>query len=94
MNGIIRKFVDKCLSLSRLGSKYLNRLVSGLIEAGRTTSYLETYNPSQTDLFHKEIRFSDKKVFMKTFEELVKKILPKLKVKTVKVAFDTTEDLT
>jgi len=94
MSGIIRKFVDKCLSLSRLGSKYLNRLTSGLIEAGRTISYLETYNPSQTDLFHKEIRFSDRKIFLKTFEKVVRKSIPKLRLKRVKVAFDTTEDLT
>jgi hypothetical protein len=94
MNGIIRKFVNKCLSLSRLGSKYVNRLVPSLIEAGRTISYLETYNSSQADLFHKEIRFSDKNLFMKTFEKVVRKIIPKLSLQKVKVAFDTTEDLT
>jgi len=94
MNEIIRNFVDKCLSLSRLGGKYLNRIVSGLIEAGRTISYLETYNPSQADLFHKEVKFSDKLVFMRNFEKVVRKILPKLNLKRVKVAFDTTEDLT
>lgn len=94
MNKIISNFVDKCLSLSRLGDNYLNRLTSGLIEAGRTISYLETYNSSQSDLFHKEIRFSDKKFLMRNFEKAVKKILPKLNLKKVKVAFDTTEDLT
>lgn len=94
MNKIISKFVDKCLSLSRLGDKYLNHLIAGLIEAGRTISYLETYNPKQTDLFHKEIRFSDKRTFMKTFERAVRKTLPKLNLKRIKVAFDTTEDLT
>ena len=55
MNGIIRNFIDKNLSLSRLGENYLNKLVAGLIEAGRTISYIETYNPVQSDLFHKEI---------------------------------------
>jgi len=94
MNKIISNFVDKCLSLSRLGDNYLNRLTSGLIEAGRTISYLETYNPSQSDLFHKEIKFSDKKLFMRIFEKSVRQILPRLNLKKVKVAFDTTEDLT
>lgn len=94
MNKTISNFVDKCLSLSRLGDNYLNRLTSGLIEAGRTISYLETYNPSQADLFHKEIKFSDRKFLMRNFEKAVRKILPKLNLKKVKVAFDTTEDLT
>lgn len=94
MNKIVSNFVDKTLSLSRLGDNYLNKLTSGLLEAGRTISYLETYNPSQADLFHKEIRFSDRNFFMKNFEKAVRKILPKLNLKRVKVAFDTTEDLT
>jgi len=94
MNGIIRNFIDKNLSLLRLGENYLNKLVAGLIEAGRTISYIETYNPVQSDLFHKEIKYSDKKLFMKSFEELTRKLLPKLKLENVKVAFDTTEDLT
>ncbi len=94
MNKIIRNFVDKCLLLSRLGDNYLNRLTSGLIEAGRTISYLETYNPSQSDLFHKEIRFSDKKLIMRTFEKMSTTIIKKLNLKRIKVAFDTTEDLT
>ena len=91
---IISKFVDKCLSLSRLGDNYLNKLTTGLIEAGRTISYLETYNPTQSDLFHKEIKFSDKRFLMRNFEKAVRKILPRLNLKKVKVAFDTTEDLT
>ena len=94
MNKIISKFINKTLSLSRLGDNYLNKLTTGLVEAGRTISYLETYNPTQTDLFHKEIRFSDKRLLMKSFERAVRKIIPKLNLKKVKVAFDTTEDLT
>lgn len=94
MNKIISKFIDKCLSLSRLGENYLNRITTGLIEAGRTISYLETYSPTQTDLFHKEIRFSDKNLIMRTFEKVLRKTLLKLDLKKVKVAFDTTEDLT
>lgn len=91
---IISKFVDKCLLLSRLGDNYLNKLTLGLVEASRTISYLETYNPSQTDLFHKEIRFSDRKLIMGSFEKILRKVLPKLNLKKVKIAFDTTEDIT
>ena len=94
MNKIIRKFINKCLSLLRLGENYLNKLTASLIEAGRTISYVETYNSSQADLFHKEIKFSDKKLFMRSFEEFARQLLPKLRLGRVKVAFDTTEDLT
>jgi hypothetical protein len=93
MNTATTSFIDKCLSLSRLGENYLNKLTAGLIEAGRTISYLETYSPSQADLFHQEIKLSDKKILMRNFEKELRKILPKLNLKKVKVAFDTTEDL-
>ena len=94
MSNIIRKFVNKTLSLSRLGDKWFNKLVEGIIEAGRTRSYIETYTPTKSDLFHKEIKNSDKKHFMKQFEKFVRFSLSKLNVKNVKIAFDVTEDLT
>lgn len=94
MSKIIRKFVDKTLSLSRMGEKWFDKLIEGILEAGRTLSYVETYNPSQSDLLHKEIKKSDKKYFMKQFEKLVRFALPKMNLKNVKIAFDVTEDLT
>lgn len=41
----------------------------------------------------KEIRFSDKKLFMKNFRESIKKLFWELNLKKVKVAFDIAEDL-
>ncbi len=77
-----------------MSQKWLNRLVEGIIEASRTRSYIETYNPSQSDLFHKEVKNSDKRYFMKQFEKLIRFALPKLNLKNVKIAFDVTEDIT
>lgn len=94
MSNIIRKFVNKTLSLSRMGEKWFNKLIEGIIEAGRTLSYVETYNPNQSDLLHKEIKNSDKKHFMRQFEKFVRFALPKLNLKDVKIAFDVTENLT
>lgn len=77
-----------------MGEKWFDKLIEGIIEAGRTRSYTETYNPSQSDLFHKEIKSYDKKYFMKQFEKFVRFALPKLNLKNVKIAFGVTKDIT
>ena len=94
--GIIKKFIDKCLSLVRLGAEWLNKLVCGVVESARTESYVETVNPSQTDTLHKEIKQNDKKVFMHEYESIVRWVIPKLNLKNkhVKIGVDVTEDLT
>lgn len=91
---ILRKFIDKCLSLSRLGEKWCVKAIQSIIEAGRTISYVETYNPSQADSLHLAIKQSDNKIFMHEFEKIARFAIAKLKLKRVKLAFDTTEDLT
>ena len=58
---IIKKFMNKCLSLARLGAEWLNKLVCGVVEAARTESYVETISPSQIDTLHKEIKLTIKK---------------------------------
>jgi len=91
---ILRTFANKCLSLSYLGENWNNNLMQSVIEAGRTISYVETLNPDKTDKFHLSIKESDKKLFMHEFEKVVRFVIAKLKLKKVKIAFDTTEDLT
>ena len=49
---IIKKFINKTLSLLRLGHEWLNRLTTSLIEAARTNSYIETTSPTQSDTVH------------------------------------------
>jgi hypothetical protein len=93
---IVKTFVNKCLSLSRLSEKWCNLLIQNLVEAGRTISYVETTTPTQADTLHLAIKGSDKRTFMHEFEQVVRFAIAKLKLKNkkVKVAFDTTEDLT
>jgi len=91
---IIKTFVNKCLSLSYLGENWNKNLLQSLIEAGRTISYIETLNPSKADKFHLEIKQRDKRTFMHEFEKIVRFAIAKLNLKKVKIAFDTTEDLT
>lgn len=91
---IISTFVNKCLSLDRLGEKWCNKVIQSIIEAGRTISYVETYNPSQSDSLHLAIKRCDNRTFMHGFERVVRFAIAKLKLKRVKIGFDTTEDLT
>src|SRR3989344_8690612 len=94
--GIIKKFINKCLSLARLGAEWLNNLVVGIVESARTESYVETISPSQTDTLHKEIKYNDKKIFMHEYESVVRWAISELKLenKHVKIGIDVTEDLT
>jgi len=91
---IIQTFVNKCLSVAYLGENWNNKLIQSIIEAGRTISYVETTNPTQADKFHIAIKESDNKTFMHEFEKIVRFAIAKLNLKRVKIAFDTTEDLT
>lgn len=77
-----------------MGENWNNDLIQSIIEAGRTISYVETLNPSKTDKFHLSIKWSDKGLFMREFEKVVRFAIAKLKLKKVKIAFDTTEDQT
>lgn len=85
-------YINKCLSVLRHGKAWFSRLVASLIEAGRTHSYVETYNSSQSDTFHKAIKESDLQIFKHEFENAVRKTIKFLKLGHVKVAIDVTED--
>ena len=93
---IIKKFINKTLSLLRLGHEWLNRLTTSLIEAARTNSYIETTSPTQSDTVHKEIKNLDIKTLMREYEQFVRLSLKKLKLgnKGVKIGVDVTEDNT
>jgi len=94
--GIIKQFVNKCLSLWRLGTEWENKLITRLVEAGRTRSYIETMSPSQADTFHKEIKAINLQTIVHEFESVVRWALPilRLKGKHVKLGVDVTEDST
>jgi len=94
--GIIKKFTNKCLSLLRLGERWMNKLVSGIVEAARTNSYVETASPSQADTLHKEIKSIDVRTLMQEYESIIKWSIQKLglKNKHVKIGVDVTEDVT
>ena len=91
---ILRNFIDKCLSLSRLKERWFDNLISGVVEAARTISYVETTIPSQSDCFHISVKQCDNKTFMHEYENITRFALVKLGLRRVKIGFDTTEDPT
>lgn len=93
MSSILKTFINKCLSVSRLGDKWFNGLIQNIVEAGRTISYVETLG-NKADTLHLEIKQCDQRRFMHEFEKGVRFAIAKLKLKRVKIAFDTTEDET
>lgn len=88
----VSQFVNKCLSVFRFGNSWFSGLVSSIIEAGRTESYIETVCPSKSDTLHKEVKWSDNRVFKREFEKIVRKALKCLRLGKVKVAIDCTEE--
>ena len=89
---LITLFVDKTLSLLRMGKGWFSKLVSSIVEAGRTHSYVETTNPSQSDTLHKKIAWADESILKKEFEKAVRFALKIMRFGPVKIAIDTTED--
>lgn len=89
---MIGKFIDKCLSLVRMGKEWLCQLYASLSEAARTQSYIETTSPTQADTLHKAIKEVNIRSLCKGYECIVRKCLSLLRFGRVKVALDTTED--
>jgi hypothetical protein len=93
---IIKDFINKCLSVLRLGHEWVNKLVVGITDAAKSISYVETMIPVQADTFHKEIKKVDDKTFMHEYELLVRWSIKELDLvgKHVKIGIDVTEDKT
>lgn len=77
-NKMISKFIDKCLSLVRMGKEWLCRLYASMSEAARTQSYIETTSPTQADTLHKAIKEIDLFALCRGYETIVRKCLPLL----------------
>lgn len=90
--GMLKTFLEKSLSVLRLGLDWTNKLLGSLADAARSISYVETVNPSQTDTLHREIKRSEERWFKQGFELCVRDAIPKLGLRHVKVAIDVTED--
>lgn len=89
---IIKNFIQKSVSVLRMGNLWVNKLISKLKIATFGNTYVETVSPSQSDTFHRYIKDSDENWFKRNFEICVRQILKCMNLSKVKVAFDVTED--
>lgn len=89
---LLSMFINKCLSLLRLGRSWFSKLLGSIVEAGRTISYVETVNPKQSDTLHKEVKWCDIQFFKKEFEKSVRKGIKAMRLGIVKVGIDVTEE--
>jgi hypothetical protein len=89
---ILSTFINKTLSLLRLGNGWFSRLLSHISEAGRVGGYIETVDPSQADSLHQAIKYSDSQLFKREFECSVRSGLKSLGLGPVCLGIDVTED--
>jgi hypothetical protein len=89
---LVNYFMNKCLSVMRMGNSWFSKIMATLIEAARTHSYVETYSPSQSDTLHKEIKKSDEKTLKHEMENCVRTALKCLRFGRVTLAVDVTEE--
>jgi hypothetical protein len=89
---LVSYYMDKCVSVLRIGNSWFSKLLAAIIEAARTHSYVETYSPSQSDTLHKEIKKCDEKVLKHEMEYCVRTTLKFLRFGRVKLAVDVTEE--
>ena len=88
----ISSFVNKSLSLARMGKSWLCELFSSLCDAARSISYIETVAPQKADSLHKEIKQSDQSIICRAYETSLRKLLRRLNIRRCKIAIDGTED--
>ena len=69
-----------------------NEIISALIEAGRTISYVETVS-NKADTLHRHIKNTDEKTLKKAFEFNTRKSLRRMGLGKVMLAIDTTDEL-
>ena len=93
MSNILKKFIDKSLSIAYMGEVWNSKLIQNIVESGRTIGYVETLG-NKADKLHLSVKQCDQRRFIHEFEKVVRFAIAKLKLKKVKIAFDITEDLT
>lgn len=88
---ILSLFLDKNVSFSHLGKRWLGGLCADIVEAGRTNSYVETVG-SKADSLHRRVMQLDERTLKRSYEVVVNKYLRKLKLGHVELAIDNKKD--
>jgi len=89
---ILTTFLDKNVSFLHFSLKWRGGLCADIVEAGRTTSYVETLS-SKADTLHRGVMQLDERTLKRSYELVVRESLRKLKLKNVELAIDGKKDL-
>ncbi len=68
-----------------------HKLCSGIVEAARTISYVETVS-NKADTLHRRIKNTDEKTLKKAFEFNTRKAIARMGLRKVTLAIDTTKE--
>src|SRR3989338_8593821 len=89
---LIKTFVNSCINnFGKLKVKVIE-ILKGIIEAGRTNSYVETYS-NKADTIHRHIKENSERDLKRTFEFNTRKAIGRMGLGRVVLVFDTTEEL-
>lgn len=69
-----------------------NKIISALVEAARTISYVETVS-NKADTLHRHIKNTDERILKRAFEFNTKKAIARMGLGKVTLAIDTTKEL-
>jgi hypothetical protein len=89
---LIKRFVNATINtLGKLRIK-INEVLSPIIEAGRTNSYVETYS-NKADTVHRHIKENSERDLKRAFEFNARKAIGRMGLGKVVLAIDGTEEL-
>ena len=89
---LIKRFVEVSINILGKIRIKVNEVLRGIIEAGRTNSYVETIS-DKADTLHRHIKENSERDLKKAFEFNTKKAIGRMGLGRVVLAFDVTEEL-
>lgn len=89
---MLKRFVNSCINKFGKLKVKVTEVLKGIIEAGRTNSYVETYS-NKADTLHRYVKENSERDLKKAFEFNTRKAIWRMGLGKVVLAFDTTEEL-
>jgi hypothetical protein len=89
---LLKRFVEVSINILGKIRVKVNEVIRGIIEAGRTNSYVETYS-DKADTLHRHIKENSERDLKKAFEFNTKNAIRRMGLGRVILAFDVTEEL-
>lgn len=88
---LINKFINSCINKFKNLKVKVFEILSGIVEAGRTNSYVETIS-NKADTLHRHIKDNSERDLKRAFEFNTRKAIGRMGLGRVVLAFDVTEE--